>query len=414
MTENLNLITNEEVDAAAVSSAPNILGGTPEENKSVFDKLCKEVVIPKVNLLITGHMDINAKVEANSNQVMKNRDEMQELSQSIGNAEDLLRKNQGVDNAGKILTVGADGNVALSDPFDYGDVDTSTLLYKNQGIDNVGKILVVGADGNLTLSDMPSGNSGDIAGTVGDNNAITLTGDLEDGTYVLRYENTDGSYTHIGTLVVGGIVQYSISTALDNCVPSSDNPKIINEGETLTLTFVADNGFAFADTVNVTGATYSWDSENGILALSNPTEDVAISITAIKSGHTNIINPEKCSDNSRLSVSSGEVKALEGYVVSPMLYTGDYTNPVTFRTRGVDFSQSNSNIVLYNEDTEAFISGNALSNFVGTEWNGWSYTLDGNGNLTLVFNSSGRYKFKIGGKGSSENFVMTANEEIKE
>lgn len=80
------------------------------------------------------------------------------------------------------------------------------LLPKNQGAANVGKILVVGTDGNLTLTDMPEGGaSGDVTGVVDENNNILLTGDLADGTYKLKYENEDGTYTEIGTLEIGAI-----------------------------------------------------------------------------------------------------------------------------------------------------------------------------------------------------------------
>lgn len=77
------------------------------------------------------------------------------------------------------------------------------FVKKNQGSSNVGKILVVGADGNLTLTDMPTIMSGDVVGVIDSNNNIVITGDLVDGTYTFKYENTDGTYTDIGSLVVG-------------------------------------------------------------------------------------------------------------------------------------------------------------------------------------------------------------------
>lgn len=82
----------------------------------------------------------------------------------------------------------------------------SVCVAKNQGTANVGKILVVGTDGNLTLIDMPEGGaSGDVVGTLDESNNILLSGNLADGTYTLKYENTDGTYTEIGTLEVGAI-----------------------------------------------------------------------------------------------------------------------------------------------------------------------------------------------------------------
>lgn len=82
----------------------------------------------------------------------------------------------------------------------------AVCVAKNQGSANVGKILVVGTDGNITLVDMPEGGaSGDVTGVLDESNNILLSGNLADGTYTLKYENTDGTYTEIGTLEVGEI-----------------------------------------------------------------------------------------------------------------------------------------------------------------------------------------------------------------
>ena len=84
--------------------------------------------------------------------------------------------------------------------------DIVDKLNKQQGTENVGKILVVGTDGNLTLTDMPEGGaSGDVTGVLDESNNILLTGYLADGTYTLKYENADGTYSEIGTLEVGAM-----------------------------------------------------------------------------------------------------------------------------------------------------------------------------------------------------------------
>ena len=49
---------------------------------------------------------------------------------------------------------------------------------------------------------MVGGESGDVIGTLDENNNIILSGELADGTYTLKYENADGTYSEIGTLVV--------------------------------------------------------------------------------------------------------------------------------------------------------------------------------------------------------------------
>lgn len=97
-----------------------------------------------------------------------------------------------------------DKGVAAYSQAEENKTDISSLnknaLMKNQGAENVGKILVVGTDGNLTLTDMPE--SGDVVGMIDENNNIVITGNLADGTYTFRYENTNGTYADIGILEV--------------------------------------------------------------------------------------------------------------------------------------------------------------------------------------------------------------------
>lgn len=82
----------------------------------------------------------------------------------------------------------------------------NACIAKNQGSANVGKILVVGTDGNLVLTDIPEGGaSGDVTGTLDDSKNILLSGDLAIGTYTLAFENKDGSYTGSGMLEVKSI-----------------------------------------------------------------------------------------------------------------------------------------------------------------------------------------------------------------
>ena len=90
---------------------------------------------------------------------------------------------------------------------------------KNQGAANVGKILVVGTDGNLTLADMPEGGAGgDVTGVLDESNNILLSGNLADGTYTLKYENANGTYTEIGSLVVSSVEKPDYTNF---CDPSS-------------------------------------------------------------------------------------------------------------------------------------------------------------------------------------------------
>lgn len=159
--------------------------------------------------------------------------------------------------------------------------EKDNYLLKNQGSANVGKILVVGTDGNLTLTDMPEGGaSGDVIGTLDESNNIMLSGNLADGTYTLKYENANGSVTDIGDLVVSSISDYVIITTLENC--TSSGATAIRGNGTATVTIIANSGYALPDSITVSGASYTWDKSTGNIVLSNPTSDVYITVTALK------------------------------------------------------------------------------------------------------------------------------------
>ena len=165
----------------------------------------------------------------------------------------------------------------------------TVCVAKNQGASNVGKILVVGTDGNLTLTDMPEGGaSGDVIGTLDESNNILLTGNLADGTYTLKYENVNGTYTEIGNLVVSSIANHAIVTNLENCTSSGSTS--ISANGSATVTVIANSGYALPDSITVSGASYTWDKSTGNIVLSNPTSDVYVTVTAVKA-KTNFLEP---------------------------------------------------------------------------------------------------------------------------
>ena len=77
---------------------------------------------------------------------------------------------------------------------------------------------------------------------------------------------------------------FSITYNLTNCHTDFPPTNII-EGESLTITFSADAGYSFAigpSVANVTGATKVWDYSSGTLTISNPTDNVIITLSADK------------------------------------------------------------------------------------------------------------------------------------
>ncbi len=87
-------------------------------------------------------------------------------------------KDQGTDNAGRVLAIGDDGMVAPSDNYyskteidqqiqnitdgQVTTADLDTKLDKNQGVDNANKTLVVGADGTVVPSDVEFATTDDL------------------------------------------------------------------------------------------------------------------------------------------------------------------------------------------------------------------------------------------------------------
>ena len=181
----------------------------------------------------------------------------------------------------------------------------------------MGKILVVGADGNLTLTDMPEGGaSGDVIGTLDESNNILLTGALANGTYTLKYVVVDAegneSYTDIGTLEVGAITptQYSITNTLANC-STSNGAKTIDHGANYSATITKDDAFTGHTAIYVTmgGVDISAEAVSGDnINIESVTGDIIISCVAYKT-------------NTRYSLSSfaettGSASGLEltGYI----------------------------------------------------------------------------------------------------
>ena len=77
---------------------------------------------------------------------------------------------------------------------------------------------------------------------------------------------------------------FSITYNLTNCY-GNNLPTNIIEGESITITFYADAGYSFTigpSEVNVSGATKNWDYSSGRLTISNPTDNVIITLSADK------------------------------------------------------------------------------------------------------------------------------------
>lgn len=191
----------------------------------------------------------------------------------------------------------------------YVPADTANVVQRQQGSANVGKVLMVGSDGNLILTDMPVAG-GDITGVVDDSNNIILSGDLADGTYTLKYIKADGTYVDAGELVVSSIATYAIICNLTNC--TSSGADTIRQGGTTTITIMTNEGYNLPDSITVSGAEYTWDKSSGQIALSNPTSDVTITVAAVAvPTYTNLADQTSADwkKNARINSSGSQVSA---------------------------------------------------------------------------------------------------------
>ncbi len=99
---------------------------------------------------------------------------------------------------------------------------------------------------------------------------------------------------------------FSITYNLTNC-HGDFLPTNIIEGESLTMTFSTDEGYSFAigpSVANVSGATENWDYNSGTLIISNPTDNVIITLSADKQP---IIYTVSFSSDYDFSIDGGEI-----------------------------------------------------------------------------------------------------------
>ena len=73
---------------------------------------------------------------------------------------------------------------------------------------------------------------------------------------------------------------YNIANILTNCTASGADT-IVEEG-TASIVVSAKSGYKLPDTITVSGASYTWDQSTGTIMLSNPTNDVTVTVVAVE------------------------------------------------------------------------------------------------------------------------------------
>ena len=207
----------------------------------------------------------------------------------------------------------------------------------NQGAANVGKILVVGADGNLTLTDMPEGGaSGDVTGVLDDSKNILLTGNLADGTYTLKWkvvdENGEASYVDAGALEVSSIVTYTVTQNLTE-VTSDYSVTAVRNGESITVNLTANDGYNLKSiTVTMGGTDITSTAVSGSkVTIASVTGDVVITAVAEE---IKVIEPVTVdialTDGLRLG-SDGTDRTQAGYCATEDINLSNIPKPCTIQ-----------------------------------------------------------------------------------
>lgn len=76
---------------------------------------------------------------------------------------------------------------------------------------------------------------------------------------------------------------FEIINTLTNVTADGENPSTIAANDSVTLIYTANSGYTLPASVMVTGATYTWEQSTGVLDISNPTQNVTITIAGVKS-----------------------------------------------------------------------------------------------------------------------------------
>lgn len=273
---------------------------------------------------------------------------------------------------------------------------TEVCVAKNQGAVNVGKILAVGTDGNLVLVEMPeAGVSGDVIGTLDESNNILLTGNLADGTYTLKYENADGSYSEVGTLEVGAIVTYIITHNLTNATTSNSSSSV-RKGDSYSATISANSGYELKSvTVTMGGSPVSVSGGN--INIASVTGDIVITAVAEEIKVMEPVTENITLTNGIRIGSDGTDRTLAGYCATPQIDLTNIPKPCTIhltKARWAYASSSETGTVMYyawTADGSKLVGGSTNDTI-------------GNGYFTLVRN---------GGKNTDVTVTVTSNEVAK-
>ena len=96
-------------------------------------------------------------------------------------------------------------------------------------------------------------------------------------------------------VTIAGVARtYTITANIYDGTADSSNPHTITYGQSATLIYIANAGYKLPDTISVTGASYTWEPNTGVLDLSNPNTNVIIQISCVQDTTTVTYNLTHC------------------------------------------------------------------------------------------------------------------------
>lgn len=337
---------------------------------------------------------------------------------------------------------GAEGQVLkkTAEGFEWGSaLDTKAAITLDKHTDGLIYIFVNGEKVGNGVEVTGEVVEGDIIGNFDEDNNILLSGDIADGTYKLKYQNTDGEWVEYGTLTVAPIVYYTVAQNLTN-VTSSNSATSVRESQSFTATITVNDGYTLSSVVVTMGGTDITNTavSGGIISIASVTGDVVITAVAESALKGNLADPtsEDWLTDTRLATSYGygktatgniftnyipakmgdilRVKGLNLYATSPV-----YASVAIYRSTDKT-ADSTGKYNAYQQyaytGASSAISGDGAKNQVSVDDNGvYTYTilLMDNGNQRATSETAYiRISAALADGYTSEDVIITINEEI--
>jgi prepilin-type N-terminal cleavage/methylation domain-containing protein len=187
---------------------------------------------------------------------------------------------------------------------------------------------------------------------------ITVTGTTytyNKQTGVVALTNPTGDVSITAT---GKVVTYSITKNLTNLTASGATT--INTATTATVTLSPSSGYELPDSVTVTGTTYTYNKQTGVISLSNPTSNVTITAIGpertLKKGDiiTMDLDPNTTDETYRvLKVNGTQVEVMSMF---------DLTTSQKYN------ETATSNTATFGDITGQKYAGSLLDTYLNTTW----------------------------------------------